>query len=142
MAKKQGLYDPEFEKDSCGVGLVAHLNGEADHGLVLDALEILRRLEHRGACGAEENTGDGCGIMVALPHEFFEHIVQNEFSKQLIKVYILLMNHINVFCKGQEDRSWKRISTSRRNSFCQTDRGRSRFGIRLGAHWMEKCAFG
>ncbi|URE31654.1 Glutamate synthase [Musa troglodytarum] len=68
--KPMGLYDPSFEKDSCGVGFIAELSGEYSHKTVDDALQMLERMAHRGACGCEANTGDGAGILVALPHEF------------------------------------------------------------------------
>jgi glutamate synthase (NADPH) large chain len=67
---KQGLYDPANEKDSCGVGFVAHIKGQPSHQIVLDADQVLRNMNHRGACGCEPNTGDGAGILTALPHEF------------------------------------------------------------------------
>ena len=59
-----------LEHDSCGVGLVAHIKGQRSHQLVVDAGHVLRRMNHRGACGCEANTGDGAGILTALPHEF------------------------------------------------------------------------
>jgi glutamate synthase (ferredoxin) len=68
---KQGLYDPAYEKDSCGVGFIVHMRGEASHAIVRDALTVLRNLSHRGACGCESNTGDGAGILLQIPHEFF-----------------------------------------------------------------------
>ena len=71
MPAKHGLYDPANEKDSCGVGFIAHIKGKRSHEIVIDALEMLTRMDHRGACGCETNTGDGAGIMTALPHEFF-----------------------------------------------------------------------
>ena len=67
---KQGLYDPQFEHDSCGVGFVVHMKGHKSHQLVADALRILVNLDHRGACGCEANTGDGAGILLQVPHEF------------------------------------------------------------------------
>jgi glutamate synthase (NADPH/NADH) large chain len=66
----RGLYDPRFEHDACGVGLVADLHGEPTHALVDQGLSVLRRLAHRGATGAEQDTGDGSGILVQIPHEF------------------------------------------------------------------------
>lgn len=66
-----GLYDPQFEHDSCGVGLIADIRGRRSHQIVKDCLSILCRLEHRGARGAEENSGDGAGILTQIPHEFF-----------------------------------------------------------------------
>jgi glutamate synthase (ferredoxin) len=67
---KQGLYDSQFEHDSCGVGFVVHMKGHKSHQLVADALQILLNLDHRGACGCEANTGDGAGILMQVPHEF------------------------------------------------------------------------
>ena len=67
---KQGLYDPEFEHDACGLGFVVNIKGKKSHQLVSDALQILINLDHRGACGCETNTGDGAGIMLQVPHEF------------------------------------------------------------------------
>jgi glutamate synthase (ferredoxin) len=68
---KQGLYDPQFEHDSCGVGFLVHIKGQKSHSIVQDALKILVNLDHRGACGCEANTGDGAGILMQVPHEFF-----------------------------------------------------------------------
>ena len=67
---KQGLYDPQFEHDSCGVGFVVNIKGRKSHDLVADALQILVNLDHRGACGCETNTGDGAGILLQVPHDF------------------------------------------------------------------------
>ena len=66
--KKQGLYDPAFERDSCGVGFLAHIKGEKSRSIVEDAFTMLMNLSHRGARGAEENTGDGAGMLLAQPH--------------------------------------------------------------------------
>ena len=68
---KNGLYDPQFEKDSCGVGLVANIKGVASREIMDDAYIINSRMDHRGGCGFEENTGDGAGILMALPDNFF-----------------------------------------------------------------------
>jgi len=70
VPSKQGLYDPQFEHDSCGVGFVVHIKGKASHKIVRNALTILTNLEHRGACGCEANTGDGAGILLQTPHKF------------------------------------------------------------------------
>src|SRR5262245_18325464 len=67
----QGLYDPANEHDSCGVGFVVDLKGRKSHDIVQKAVQILCNLEHRGACGCEDNTGDGAGILLQLPHRFF-----------------------------------------------------------------------
>ncbi|XP_002513554.2 glutamate synthase 1 [NADH], chloroplastic isoform X1 [Ricinus communis] len=74
--KPLGLYDPSFDKDSCGVGFVAELSGENSRKTVTDALEMLIRMSHRGACGCETNTGDGAGILVALPHDFYKEVAK------------------------------------------------------------------
>ena len=66
-----GLYDPQFEHDSCGVGLIADISGRKSHRIVQDSLSILCRMNHRGARGAEENTGDGAGVLTQIPHKFF-----------------------------------------------------------------------
>src|SRR5438045_6326986 len=66
-----GLYDPSFEHDACGIGFVANIKGNKSHKIISDALTVLENMEHRGACGCENNTGDGAGIMIQTPHEFF-----------------------------------------------------------------------
>ncbi|MEM7794950.1 MAG: glutamate synthase subunit alpha, partial [Cyanobacteria bacterium P01_C01_bin.118] len=71
---KQGLYDPQFEHDACGVGFVVQIKGLASHDIVAQGLKILCNLEHRGACGSEVNTGDGAGILVQLPHRFLKRV--------------------------------------------------------------------
>ncbi|MDP9229499.1 MAG: glutamate synthase subunit alpha, partial [Bacteroidota bacterium] len=71
MVNNTGLYHPSFEHDSCGIGFVANIKGNKSHQIILDALTILENMEHRGACGCESNTGDGAGIMLQMPHEFF-----------------------------------------------------------------------
>ncbi|HEY0057937.1 MAG TPA: glutamate synthase subunit alpha, partial [Flavisolibacter sp.] len=67
----QGLYSPLFEHDSCGIGFVVNIKSHKSHSIISDALTILENMEHRGACGCESNTGDGAGILVQTPHEFF-----------------------------------------------------------------------
>ena len=67
----QGLYDPAYEKDSCGVGFIAHLKNVKSHTIVQKGLEILLNLDHRGAVGADPLVGDGCGILTQIPHPFF-----------------------------------------------------------------------
>ncbi|WP_339246632.1 glutamate synthase large subunit [Paenibacillus sp. FSL R10-2796] len=68
---KQGLYDPQFEKDACGMGFVAHIKGTPSHNIVSKALTMLFNMEHRGGQGSEPNSGDGAGIMLQIPHRFF-----------------------------------------------------------------------
>src|SRR5215467_14579252 len=67
-----GLFDPKREYDACGVGFIADLRGGASHDLIKDALYILENLEHRGAVGADPIAGDGAGILMQIPHAFFE----------------------------------------------------------------------
>src|SRR3989339_1202364 len=70
--EKQGLYDPQFEHDSCGVGFLCNIKGRSSHSIVADSLKILKRLAHRGAVGADPETGDGAGILIQIPHDFFQ----------------------------------------------------------------------
>ena len=74
----QGLYDPAFERDACGVGFVADLKGRKSHKIVSDALEVLSNLEHRGAVGADPLAGDGAGILIQIPHTFFAQDCQTK----------------------------------------------------------------
>lgn len=69
--KNKGLYLSECEHDSCGVGFIADIKGKKSRQTVADALKILVCMDHRGASGADENTGDGAGILTQLPHDFF-----------------------------------------------------------------------
>ncbi|NCR73234.1 MAG: glutamate synthase large subunit [Microcystis aeruginosa LG13-12] len=75
--RKQGLYDPRFEHDACGVGFIVHKTGKKSHDIVEQALTILLNLDHRGACGAEKNTGDGAGILCQIPDLFFRKVTSN-----------------------------------------------------------------
>jgi len=70
LPEKQGLYDPQFEHDACGVGFVCQMKGLRSHEIIDQALTILVNLDHRGACGCETNTGDGAGILLQVPHKF------------------------------------------------------------------------
>jgi glutamate synthase (ferredoxin) len=80
LPPKQGLYDPQYEHDACGVGFVVNVKGKRSNAIVRQALTVLEHLSHRGACGAEANTGDGAGILLQLPHKFFTKVAsQNGF---------------------------------------------------------------
>jgi len=72
--EQQGLYDPRFEHDACGVGFIVDMKGRKSHGIVRQALQVLINLAHRGACGCEENTGDGAGILVQVPDTFLRKV--------------------------------------------------------------------
>lgn len=79
----QGLFEPKNDKDACGVGFVAELSKVPKRSTVTDALEMLCRMRHRGACGCEVNTGDGAGILLAMPHAFFANAVDQLNGFQL-----------------------------------------------------------
>jgi glutamate synthase (NADPH) large chain len=80
--KKQGLYDPQFEHDACGVGFVVDMHGRKSHRILQQGIEVLKNLDHRGASGAEVNTGDGAGILLQMPHSFLAAVA----AKQSIKL--------------------------------------------------------
>ena len=73
---RQGLYDPWFEHEACGVGFVVNIKGRKSHAIIRQALEVLSNLDHRGACGCEANTGDGAGILIQPPHEFLKLVAR------------------------------------------------------------------
>jgi glutamate synthase (ferredoxin) len=75
---KQGLYDPQFERDACGIGFVVNIKGKKSHEIVAQSLEVLNNLNHRGACGCEANTGDGAGVLIQLPHGFLKKAAAKE----------------------------------------------------------------
>lgn len=76
LPPRQGLYDPAHEKDACGLGFVATLDRRATHDVVRQALEILANLTHRGAAGCDPCTGDGAGILLQVPHDFYKQVVE------------------------------------------------------------------
>ncbi|WP_257347144.1 glutamate synthase large subunit [Pseudalkalibacillus decolorationis] len=90
LPPKQGLYDPEFEKDACGIGFIAQIDGIQSHQMVKDGLSILCRLEHRGGQGLDPDSGDGAGIMLQLPDQLFrktwsEHLpVKGEYAVGMV----------------------------------------------------------
>ena len=84
--QRYGLYDPVFEHDSCGVGFVAHIRGQRSRGIIDDAYTVLQNMDHRGAVGAEPNSGDGAGILTALPHEFLARVTRDELSTTLPEI--------------------------------------------------------
>jgi len=81
--KAVGLYDPAYEHDSCGVGFVAQIKGVKSRQIIDDALRMLRHMAHRGACGCEPNTGDGAGILTAIPDVFLRRIVRHDLGVEL-----------------------------------------------------------
>ena len=77
----QGLYDPQHEHDACGVGFVVQMKGKTSHDIVQQGLTILLNLDHRGAVGAEPNTGDGAGILIQIPHRFLKKVAGVELPE-------------------------------------------------------------
>jgi glutamate synthase (ferredoxin) len=71
LPPKQGLYDPWYEHDSCGVGFVVDIKGRKSNRILKQAIQILKNLDHRGAAGSESNTGDGAGVLIQMPHAFY-----------------------------------------------------------------------
>ena len=84
MPGKTGLYDPAFEKDSCGIGFVCDIKGRSSHSIVKDAYNMNCCMEHRGGVGYEKNTGDGAGILTGIPHKLFSTYAQQEFGISLL----------------------------------------------------------
>src|SRR3989442_15094349 len=81
-AAESGLYSPAHEHDACGVGFVAHIKGQKAHGIVTQGLKILENLDHRGAVGADKLMGDGAGILIQIPDEYY----RAEMAKQGIEL--------------------------------------------------------
>ena len=79
--EKQGLYLPEFEHDNCGAGFICSLKGKKSNDIIHKALEILDKLEHRGAVSSDGKTGDGAGILIDIPHEFFSDVCRFELPE-------------------------------------------------------------
>ena len=112
LPKKQGLYDPAFEHDSCGVGFIAHLKSAKSHSIVANALTMLENMDHRGACGCEENTGDGAGVLTGLPHEFLVKVARRDAGLTLPEegkygvgiVYLPTDNEQRAFAEGVVER--------------------------------------
>ena len=83
MPPKQGLYDPKNEHDACGIGFVANIKGVKSHDILQQSLSILCNLDHRGARGSEMNTGDGAGVLIQVPHQFFAEVLTEELGREL-----------------------------------------------------------
>ncbi|XP_006825438.1 ferredoxin-dependent glutamate synthase 1-like [Saccoglossus kowalevskii] len=75
---KQGLYDPWYEKDACGVGFVVNINGAKDHKVLRDSQIMLERMQHRGACGCDNDTGDGAGVITGIPHGLYSKFLSKD----------------------------------------------------------------
>ena len=97
MIKKQGLYDPQFEHDNCGAGFICSLEGKRTNDIIHKALDILVRLEHRGAVSADGKTGDGAGILIDIPHDYLQQVC--DFDLPELTTYSLGM----VFLPSKEN---------------------------------------
>ena len=103
LPKKQGLYDPANEHDACGIGVVVNIDGIKTNQIVNQALTVLENLDHRGARGSEENTGDGAGILMQLPDKFFrEQCKVNGFDLPKLGEYGVGMIY---FCHDEKKRA-------------------------------------
>jgi len=78
LPQKQGLYDPKFEHDACGIGFICNIKGNKSHNIISQAIQILKKLAHRGGVGSDPDTGDGAGILIQLPHVFMKKVCRNE----------------------------------------------------------------
>ena len=97
MIKKQGLYDPQFEHDNCGAGFICSLQGQRTNDIIHKALDILVKLEHRGAVSADGKTGDGAGILIDIPHDYLQQVC--DFDLPELTTYSLGM----VFLPSKEN---------------------------------------
>lgn len=109
--QKQGLYDPSMEKDACGVGFIADLSGKKSNKIIKNGLEILKNLSHRGAAGSDPETGDGAGILMQIPHEFFADelgqqgiILPSEGDYGVGMVFLPLEPNARYYCEGVFER--------------------------------------
>ena len=93
--EKHGLYDPANEKDSCGVGFVAHIKGKRSHGVIRDAVKMLDCMDHRGAYGCEANTGDGAGVLTGQPFEFLQAVAKRLTSGTNRIILLQILNFID-----------------------------------------------
>lgn len=111
LPEKQGLYDPNMEKGSCGVGFVANIEGKKTNEIVISALEILKNMSHRGATGSDPETGDGAGIQIQIPHEFFfsalekmDIILPSEGDYAVGMTFLPMEPNARYYCEGVFER--------------------------------------
>ena len=101
--KRQGLYLPEFEHENCGAGFICNLKGEKTNQIIHDALEILVKLEHRGGVSADGKTGDGAGLLIDIPHDYFKRVcdfeIPNPREYAVGMVFLPKNNNQYRFCK-------------------------------------------
>ena len=94
--EEQGLYNPKDEKDACGFGFIANINNIAKHEIIHQALEIVHNLDHRGAVGADPLAGDGAGILIQIPNEFFSSEVKRSFLFFLNKLKAIVLKFFSL----------------------------------------------
>ncbi len=125
--RKQGLYLPEFEHDNCGAGFICSLKGKRSNDIIHKALEILDKLEHRGAVSADGKTGDGAGILIDIPHDFFKaeckfdlpepggYAVGNVFlpQKENQRNYCIALFEENIKKQGLQLLGWRNVPVNR-----------------------------
>lgn len=92
LPKKQGLYDPWFEHDACGVGVVANIKGKKSNKILRQALVVLHNMDHRGGQGADMNSGDGAGVLLQILHNFFVKECAKQYSVKSCSSYIITLN--------------------------------------------------
>ena len=101
--ERQGLYSPEFEHENCGAGFICNLNGERTNQIIHDALEILVKLEHRGGVSADGKTGDGAGLLIDIPHDYFKRVcdfsIPNSREYAVAMVFLPKISNQFDFCK-------------------------------------------
>ena len=100
----KGLYRPGEFKDNCGFGLMAHMQGQASHGVLEKAIEALACMTHRGGIAADGKTGDGCGLLMQMPKSFMRAVVKEELGVELSELFAVGM----VFLSKEDAKSPKR----------------------------------
>uniref|UniRef100_A0A0K2SWT2 glutamate synthase (NADH) n=1 Tax=Lepeophtheirus salmonis TaxID=72036 RepID=A0A0K2SWT2_LEPSM len=99
----EGLYDPALEKDACGVGFIVNIDGRTSHDIFEDAAELSRRMEHRGACSADNDSGDGAGVLIAIPKDYYQKKL-SEVNVQLPRLYATGI----IFCDESDESDVKK----------------------------------
>ena len=109
--EKQGLYLPEFEHENCGAGFICNLNGDKTNQIIHDALEILEKLEHRGGVSADGKTGDGAGLLIDIPHDYFKRVcdfpIPNQREYAVGMVFLPKVSNQYDFCKTTFEKELK-----------------------------------
>ena len=114
--EEQGLYLPEFEHDNCGAGFICNLNGIKSNDIIHKALDILIKLEHRGAVSSDGRTGDGAGILFDIPHDFFKKVGYDNFENYIPHRIEGQWGRRRSRCRLAEDHSTARPGSTRSGS--------------------------